>query len=96
MSLCRRYRTTSIFDKFRSISLIDITPASHRPCAEIFKTVSDEPIMQSIIDRFSQTDDWLWKSSRFSEVVSRSVGSIWERSITAKKLYKFVFKTVVD
>ena len=42
-----------------------IDPSSHRPCAEILKMASHEPIMRSIIDRFGQTDDRLWKSSRF-------------------------------
>ena len=28
-----------------------------------------EPNMQSIIDRFGQTDDWLWKSSQFPTLV---------------------------
>ena len=36
---------------------------------EIFKMVYCEPIRQSIIDRFDQTDDWLWKLSRFSTLV---------------------------
>ena len=43
----------------------DIIPSSHRPCAEIFKMASHQPIMQSIIDWPGQTDDWLWKSSQF-------------------------------
>ena len=45
--------------------MADITPSSHRPCAaEMFKTASREPIMQSIIDRLGQTDNRSRKSSR--------------------------------
>ena len=44
---------------------LDINPSSQRPCAEIFETASPEPIMQSIVDWFDQTDDWLWKLSRW-------------------------------
>ena len=30
--------------------MVDINPLSHRPCAEILKMASYEPIMQSTID----------------------------------------------
>ena len=45
--------------------MADIAPSSRCPRAEILKTSSHEPIMQSIVDWFGRTDDWLWKSSRF-------------------------------
>ena len=36
--------------------MVDIIPSSQRrPCAEIFKMASYEPIMQSMIDCFGQT-----------------------------------------
>ena len=34
----------------RNAVMADISPSSHRPCEEIFKMASHEPIMQSIID----------------------------------------------
>ena len=69
MSQCRRYKTTSTLDKFVSISLMEWQPISlPRPRAKILKMASHEPITQitqPIIDRFGQTDDRLWKPSRF-------------------------------
>ena len=39
--------------------MVDINPSSHRPRAEILKIASYKLIMQSIIDCFGHTDDWL-------------------------------------
>ena len=39
--------------------------------------MSHEPIMQSIIDWCSQTDDLLWKSSRFPTLVFMYVQMIY-------------------
>ena len=44
---------------------------------EILKMMSHEPIMQSIIDWCSQTDDLLWKSSRFPTLVFMYVQMIY-------------------
>ena len=61
-------------------AVADIAPSSQRPrAAEIFKTASREPIMQSAVDRFGQTDDWLWKSSSISETVV-SESAYWQCS----------------
>ena len=43
----------------------DITPSSHRLCADILKMASHEPIMRLIVDCFGQTDDRSWESCRF-------------------------------
>ena len=48
-----------IFISTRCGVMVDITPSSLRPCAKKLKMASHEPIMQSIIDWFGETDDWL-------------------------------------
>ena len=54
-------------------AMADIIPSSHRPCVKILKMASHEPSVQSIIDWFGQTDDWLWKTSRFPTLVIKHI-----------------------